>query len=466
MLLTDDLEQTDIIFFIYKCRLFVSTNLPLFIAETAMSNVVDYVKEVVMTSTIANKIPVFLQKDLTELYRKKMIAHGASKEFSEGAHCTRIRHKILEKVPGLCELESGRQMTLTLNDKVGQTLFAAYQSDEEEELMFKAATVIRRSLLAKDEVFDGGVSSQRQEKSVPKILVNLISMILEGVAPGHEIPERLKKISTNLAQLIRFNSVKRTRNQNITDFRHSRNNEPPFPVKNGLFVYAKTRKKALVDRLAQEGLSIGYERVLDIRRSIASQECRQYNEDGIVCPTRLANGKFITAAVDNLDHNLTSVTADSSFHGTTISIFQHEICQTNVSEVKFDPSVTDRKQRPKLPSSYTDIKPTRDEKPEPPIYHCDVTAESTPPKPVCEDAEFWLESLASLKVDEREKKSFSAFYSSKWASSTQVGVTGNHLLPLIQESVDSPATVRHAMQQIVMITEKINPGQIPVITGD
>jgi hypothetical protein len=32
---------------------------------------------------------------------------------------------------------------------------------------------------------------------------------------------------------------------------------------------------------------------------------------------------FTTAAVDNIDHNPSSTTSKSSFHGTGISIFQH-----------------------------------------------------------------------------------------------------------------------------------------------
>ena len=32
---------------------------------------------------------------------------------------------------------------------------------------------------------------------------------------------------------------------------------------------------------------------------------------------------FKTAAIDNLDHNPSFATPESSFHGTTISVFQH-----------------------------------------------------------------------------------------------------------------------------------------------
>ena len=61
--------------------------------------------------------------------------------------------------------------------------------------------------------------------------------------------------------------------------------------------------------------------------------------------------------------------------------------------------------------------------------------------------------------------SFSAFYSRK-----QIGnviKTTSHLLPLIHEHVQCPATVRHAVNQIKQITSKINPEQkYCVVTGD
>ena len=45
-------------------------------------------------------------------------------------------------------------------------------------------------------------------------------------------------------------------------------------------------------------------------------------------------------------------------------------------------------------------------------------------------------------------------------------MTFSHLLPLISEPVTCPATVRHAMIQVKAITEKLNPGQPAVITGN
>ena len=135
-------------------------------------------------------------------------------------------------------------------------------------------------------------------------------------------------------------------------------NEPPFPVKIGLLVHAKTRKMSIVEKLAEEGLSISYNRVKDIQETITKQLCKKYNEEEIVCPPLLKPHLFTTAAIDNIDHNPSSTTAKSSFHGTSISLFQHEV-SNNISETfKLDTDTALSSIEVKLPDQYTDILPT------------------------------------------------------------------------------------------------------------
>ena len=45
--------------------------------------------------------------------------------------------------------------------------------------------------------------------------------------------------------------------------------------------------------------------------------------EGIVRPKSLKDGLFTSAAIDNIDRNPSSTTANSAFHGTPISIFRH-----------------------------------------------------------------------------------------------------------------------------------------------
>lgn len=123
-------------------------------------------------------------------------------------------------------------------------------------------------------------------------------------------------------------------------------------------VFAKTRKRELIDKLHENGISISYDRVLEISGQLGETVVNQYVEEDVVCPPVLRKGLFTTSAVDNIDHNPTATTASTSFHGTSISMFQHP-SSDNRGEVRASPKITDSRAKkvPELPESYTNIPP-------------------------------------------------------------------------------------------------------------
>ena len=74
--------------------------------------------------------------------------------------------------------------------------------------MSKAAKIIRHHLFSSDQVFDGDLSQQEQTASVPKELIHLVSLILEGTSQHQQVSRNTHVIAVNLSQLIRFNAVK------------------------------------------------------------------------------------------------------------------------------------------------------------------------------------------------------------------------------------------------------------------
>ena len=70
------------------------------------------------------------------------------------------------------------------------------------------------------------------------------------------------------------------------------------------------------------GLCAKYKRIIDIKEKITKQLCQQYHAEGVICPPSLEKGIFALAAIDNLDHNPLSSTANTAFYGTSISLFQ------------------------------------------------------------------------------------------------------------------------------------------------
>ena len=134
--------------------------------------------------------------------------------------------------------------------------------------------------------------------------------------------------------------------------RHSTSNEPPLPVAVGLMVSMRTRKKSLVNKLAHEGLNISYKRIKSSKRCINNQLCSKYFAEDIACPPKLQTGLFASAAIDNIDHNQSSATATTSFHGTSITIFQHTDHSNVPIQYDMNNSITTKTKVPSLLQRY------------------------------------------------------------------------------------------------------------------
>ena len=68
----------------------------------------------------------------------------------------------------------------------------------------------------------------------------------------------------------------------------------------------------------------------------------KYEQEDMVCPSKLRSDLFTTAAVNNIHRNPSSTTSGDSFHGTAISLVQHpttENKEQNRPVDSLDPSV-------------------------------------------------------------------------------------------------------------------------------
>ena len=91
-----------------------------------------------------------------------------------------------------------------------------------------------------------------------------------------------------------------------------------MPIYLGTMIHSKTCKRELVDMLFILGLCVSYDRVLDISIELGNKIWHYYEQENAVCPPNLKSGVFTTAAVDNINHNPSSIGAHHSFHGTGV----------------------------------------------------------------------------------------------------------------------------------------------------
>ena len=169
-----------------------------------------------------------------------------------------------------------------------------------------------------------------------------------------------------LVQLIKFNAVIGPRRNNAREKkRHSTQTEPPLPLLIGLSIHYQTRKKGIVEFLASQGLSVSYNRVIEIEDGITKQLCFHYNLQRVVCPPTLKDGLLTVAAIDNIDHDPSSSTSQTSFHGTSTSIFQYPEEKETMPKFEMDTTFSTCEVSMEVTKSYTCILPTKDAKPEP-----------------------------------------------------------------------------------------------------
>eukprot|EP00112_Aurelia_sp_Birch-Aquarium-sp1_P023888 Seg731.3 transcript_id=Seg731.3/GoldUCD/mRNA.D3Y31 product="hypothetical protein" protein_id=Seg731.3/GoldUCD/D3Y31 len=261
---------------------------------------------------------------------------------------------------------------------------------------------------------------------------------------------------------------RRTKLNAIENARHSLEQETPFPLYLGLMVHCKTRKKGLVEILAKQGVSVSYDRVQSIQLAVTKQLCADYQGKGVVCPTYLKEGLFTTSAIDNIDHNPSSTTATESFHGTTISVFQHPATEMTVALPELKKDIADSRTELRLPESYTSLPPTKAAIAEYPLQSVNHSHFGCT-NPLAEANE-WLTHLETLtdadsNVNIAQHMSWSGFHSQNAANVTPVK-TLSTLLPLLKDSVNSTSMVRHTMDIIKQILLLINPKQAAVITAD
>ena len=71
------------------------------------------------------------------------------------------------------------------------------------------------------------------------------------------------------------------------------------------------------------------------------------------------NGLFTTAAIDNIDNTPASTTATDAFHGTSISIFQHQEEEQIEKVFTLDRKIDKMNIPLELPESFTAISPAK-----------------------------------------------------------------------------------------------------------
>ena len=406
----------------------------------------------------------FKLSELRSLYQNRLNNFGVFKEINK----VRFKEQILSHFPDAQAQNDNKSILIVFKKGMQQMLKQSSNCKYEGDALTlsKAAKIIREDKFNFGGFqFNGSFPSDCQQNSIPTNLKYLVSMLLNG--PDINDQESVEsQCSLTIAQTIYFNCKRKT--SIASNPRHSAVFEPPLPLYIGMQIHTQTRSKKLITVLYQLGLSVSYDRILQLENQLATSVCERTKEIGIVCPIQLRHGLFTVGALDNIDHNPSSTTAKYFFHGTGISLFQFP-SESNMGRIQTKIQLSKNQSKNlQLPETYTTVPAValKKESVSVPKPCNSITTISGYLQEAYSKERVWLEHAMRLleKIDLQKGDAVTwASYHASCTNKENLYSAITQLLPLFYEKATTAAMVKHVQLQA---TQFLNPGQIPVTAVD
>ena len=432
--------------------------------ERVKAELIDSIK-----ADVAEGEYLFPLNSLMERYNERRGQLGLPRQ----DHRTRIKEFILKTFQGDLEErgEERQHKNLVFKDGINALVKEAKEKrkfDSDMQAIVAAAKVIREDIFNHGGFsFSGQFPASCQNDSLPASLKALMSMILHGTSLKNQSDQE-SQASLTAGQILYFNAKKTSKPNGRagTISRHSLQREPPLPIFLSFLLHKEFRSKKLIHILHDIGIAVGYKRVVQLEKHIASSLCEQFEKDGAVVPLSLKKETFVVSAIDNIDWNPTSNLSTDSFHGTSISMHQQPT-GSSVDQPGF--KLSDQGYKIELPEAFTAIDPI--DSPNIKINaparrvtypYFNFEAESRKEKQ-------WLEQsqliLTKPTIAETDMISWAGYFSENDLSPlVEPSLTG--ILPLFEEKSASLPMLKHGLKVITSTVQKLNLNQIPIVAAD
>ena len=221
---------------------------------------VSYIEEIRAESTTS--IPVFKLTELAKLYADQLEELGA--KIMGSIHTTRLKDRILANIPDMQAHKHGRDVLLAFNEDIRTVLKNAYGHDFDDEgmILSQAARIVQRSMSEAKYSFNSTFVKDCHSQSVPGLLLSLVKMILSESSINKDSDHiNETQAALTVAQLLQYNSsfCHSSSVLKSSSTYHSTDREPPLMGYIGLLLHAKTRKRGLIEKLYDLGLSVSYD---------------------------------------------------------------------------------------------------------------------------------------------------------------------------------------------------------------
>lgn len=428
---------------------------------------------------------VYKLSTLRKMYQTLMVEQDSPRHHdTREPHSTRFKEYLLRLLPEWAEFSQGKDIYISNKSKVADLLAKAHDSQIDQDdalLLMRAAVILRKRCLQKQEPFNGSFPSDCLTTPVPEELRSFISVILQGTSILRE-QEQLDmnahihgrvKIASTISQQLVYNTCSGTHHATKTDtIRHGKGHETPFVLYQGLKLHGDGRLKKQIENAHELGLSVSYGRVVEVKQTIARAVCKRHAEDGVVLPTNLRHNVFVTYDVDNLDGQSKGNFSQDEFHGTALSATNHlswDKLGVQRATIQLDYSDTSV---PQLPDAYALIHPV--ELNENSAMFAPRSNNNRPSHDLVPGAKLkdvsWMTHVTTVleqnTLPEGEVITWSGYNSRLMSDDSLKPRAVIGVLPLFPDKAASPSMIKHAMELTMQGTEFLNPGKIGVLGAD
>ena len=222
-------------------------------------------------------------------------------------HPTRFKEHLLKKLgPDWCAFQQGREVYISHKKTFGAALAETTRlqvTEDEADKIVNVGLMLNRYNLLQQMPFSESFNSYCLSEPVAKPLLTLIDVLLEGLRfiaeQEKEDPASTSariRVACTVSQLICNNASKQS-SKALTHYQ-PKERQTPFPLYVGLSLHATDQQKEAIVTFHALGMSVSYDRVMDVRRGFARAVSKRWAEDGVVVSTNAKRKVFVTSAVD------------------------------------------------------------------------------------------------------------------------------------------------------------------------
>ena len=229
--------------------------------------------------------------------------------------------------------------------------------------------------------------------------------------------------------------------------------------------------EALIDALFQLDLSISYDRIQEIRKSLAEEICKLFMDAGEVWDYSLPKKTSKAYGFDNANKISKSTTASRSgnFNGTLISVFSFSEGQGAIKLFDMKKPPGNKKFKPSV--YYTNIQPMAKDKFEVTANEYERVQGDRMRTELYDGKE--AELLAKVVevvnseelIDKHTIVSWAAFHAGQ-APQIQNETVQSQILSVFTEALNTLAMVKHFLTVILSAHSFTNPGETPWVTAE